>query len=90
MGRAREGIPLSVLRGIPRNPLDPRPAGDPREAGEAMTGRVQARLIARAKSSPSGNVMPAGWRERRSLQRLERRGIVRRRLGLPNVWTVNP
>lgn len=53
-----------------------------------MIGKVQERLMSRARTSAEGNVMPAGWYERRALRRLERRGIVRRRLGLRDVWTV--
>ena len=55
-----------------------------------MIGKVQARILARARTSMEGNVMPAGYLERRACRRLERRHVLRRRLGLPDVWTVNP
>lgn len=53
------------------------------------TGPVQARILARARTSEHGNVMPAGYLERRACRRLQRRGILRTRLGLPGVWTVH-
>lgn len=52
------------------------------------TGPVQARILARARRTMFGNVMPAGFLERRACLRLERRCILRRRYGLPGIWTV--
>jgi hypothetical protein len=51
-------------------------------------GPVQVRLLGRAARTQSGNVMPAGYLERRALRRLERRGIVAPLPSFPDVWTL--
>ena len=53
-----------------------------------LIGPVQRRILDRAKRSPYGNVMPGGFLERRACKRLENRGLLFRRLGLPDVWRV--
>ena len=54
-----------------------------------MPGRHQAAVLARAKRSPRRMVMPADWRERRALQRMEAYGAALPATGLPGVWIVS-
>lgn len=51
-------------------------------------GPVQRRILARAERSVQGNVMPNGYLERRACRRLEDRGRLFKRPGLPDVWRI--
>lgn len=51
-------------------------------------GPVQRRILDRAAHSTQGNVMPAGYLERRACRRLEARGRLFKRPGLPDVWRI--
>ncbi len=56
---------------------------DPRNEGR----HVKA-VVARAMRTRTFNVMPANWRERRALRRMEARGEAMPVLGFTDVWTM--
>ena len=47
-------------------------------------------VIRRAMRSRTFNVMPANYRERRALRRMEVRGQAASVVGFPDVWTLHP
>jgi hypothetical protein len=57
-----------------------------------MDPRNEARhrdaVVERATRSSSMCVMPADWRERRALRRMQARGEAVPALGLPDVWKI--
>lgn len=52
--------------------------------------RHRQAVIGRSKRNPRRLVMPADWRERRALKRMQARGDASPLSGFPDVWEVHP